>query len=444
MKTHYDVIIFGAGPAGTAAAYGLVGSKSVLVIENDLFGGTCPNRGCDPKKMLYSAVEAKDRVARMQESGLKDVPAIDWKQLMAFKRGYTSQIPSGTKRGLSGAGIDTYHGQAAFLDQHRIQLGDQTTVSADEVILATGRRPRLLDIPGKSFLKTSTDFLDLDALPKHITFVGAGLVSMELANIANKAGSDVDIIHHNDQPLKAFPQPLVAQLVQDMIDDGITFHFNQNLKAVSKNETGYTLTTDLETLASDYVVEAVGRSANSDQLQLENCGVKTSSRGVLVDDHLRTNVSTIYAIGDVVDKAKPKLTPVASFEGRYVAELLTKKTTAPIQYPVIPQILFGTTEVGQVGVGYQEALSKPEKYHVSAFDLTHWYTYNRIKDDVAKAMVIRDANTKQIVGFDVLSSIGEHLLNAFSLVMNLKLSNEQIQDMIFAYPSVSSDLQYLV
>ncbi|MCT3399732.1 FAD-dependent oxidoreductase, partial [Lentilactobacillus hilgardii] len=115
--------------------------------------------------------------------------------------------------------------------------------------------------------------------------VGAGLVSMELANIANKAGSDVDIIHHNDQPLRAFPQPFVAQLVQDMIDDGITFHFNQNLKAVSKNETGYTLTTDLETLASDYVVEAVGRSANSDQLQLENCGVKTSSRGVLVDDH---------------------------------------------------------------------------------------------------------------------------------------------------------------
>lgn len=360
MKNHYDVLIFGAGPAGTAVAYGLAGKKSVLVIENDLFGGTCPNRGCDPKKMLYSAVQTRDRVSRMQGSGLKNVPQIDWPDLMAFKRAYTSQIPAGTRKGLVGAGIETYHGRAKLVDQHQVQLADHTTISADNVVLATGRQPQLPDIPGRSLLKTSNDFLDLDALPKHITFIGAGLVAMELANIASQAG------------------------------------------------------------------------------------VKTDRQGILVDDHLRTSVDGIYAAGDVVAKPQPKLTPVASFEGRYVADSIMGKATQPIQYPVIPRILFGTTEIGQAGVSYQEALAHPDQYRVSSLDLTHWYTYNRVKDNAARAILIRSTKSGRLVGFAGLSAIGEQLLNLLTTVLNLKLTNNQIQHMIFAYPSVASDLQYLV
>lgn len=444
MKNHYDVLIFGAGPAGTAVAYGLAGKKSVLVIENDLFGGTCPNRGCDPKKMLYSAVQTRDRVSRMQGSGLKNVPQIDWPDLMAFKRAYTSQIPAGTRKGLVSAGIETYHGRAKLVDQHQVQLADHTTISADNVVLATGRQPQLPDIPGRSLLKTSNDFLDLDALPKHITFIGAGLVAMELANIASQAGADVDIIHHNDQPLKAFPKPLVDLLVQEMIDDGITFHFDQNVAAVSQSGGGYEITTDKETLASDYVVAAIGRTANVADLQLAKAGVKTDRQGILVDDHLRTSVDGIYAAGDVVAKPQPKLTPVASFEGRYVADSIMGKATQPIQYPVIPRILFGTTEIGQAGVSYQEALAHPDQYRVSSLDLTHWYTYNRVKDNAARAILIRSTKSGRLVGFAGLSAIGEQLLNLLTTVLNLKLTNNQIQHMIFAYPSVASDLQYLV
>lgn len=443
MKDHYDVIVFGAGPAGTAAAFGLVKSKSVLVIENDLFGGTCPNRGCDPKKMLYLAVEAQDRVARMQGSGLKSVPTIDWPQLMTFKRGYTSQIPGGTQRGLENGGIDTYHGDAAFIDDHQIQVGDQV-VSAETFIIATGRKPRLMDIPGKEFLKTSNDFLDLDELPKQITFVGAGPVAMELANIANKAGADVRVIHHNDRPLKHYPEKFVELLVKQMTDEGIHFDFNDEVEAVTQLADGYQVTTHTGEFETDYVVAAVGRDANISMLQLENGGVKATPKGITVDDHLKTTNDNIYAIGDVVAKSAPKLTPVASFEGRYVAQLLSGQTTSPIHYPVIPEILFGATEIGVVGVNEQRATSEPDRYAISSLDLTHWYTYNRIKENTARVLVIREKQTKRIVGFSMVSSISEHLLNVFNLILNLNLTNDRLQQMIFAYPSISSDLQYLV
>ncbi len=443
MKKHYDVIILGAGPAGTAAAYGLSAQKSVLVVENDLFGGTCPNRGCDPKKMLYSAVETRQRVSRMQNSGLTNLPAINWPALMAFKRAYTSTIPDGTRQGLTGAGIETFHGQATFLDDHHLSLDGQT-VMGDTFILATGRRPRTLTIPGHQLLKTSTDFLDLDSLPNHITFVGAGLVTMELANIANEAGATVDIIHHNNRPLKEFPSAFVDELVAQMTTRGIHFYFDTSVTGVKRAGSTLTLSTNNQDFNTDLAIAGVGRIANAENLMLEKCGVSASEHGVQVDEFLRTNVPHIYAIGDVAEKSEPNLTPVASFEGRYVANLLTGQTDQAINYPAIPRILFGTTEIGEVGVSVQTAQQAPERYQITSFDLTHWYTYNRIRDQAAKAYVIRDRDHHQVVGFSILSSISEQLLNAFTVILNRQVTNDEIQRTIFAYPSQASDLQYLV
>lgn len=123
---------------------------------------------------------------------------------------------------------------------------------------------------------------------------------------------------------------------------------------------------------------------------------------------------------------------------------MTGQNTEAIDYPVIPQILFGTAEVSQVGVTYQTAENHPKAYQISTLDLTHWYTYNRLKDPLAQAVIIRATATQQVVGFAAFTTAGEQLLNLFSLIMNLKLSNTQIQEMIFAYPTAASDLTYLM
>nr|WP_263848883.1 FAD-dependent oxidoreductase [Lacticaseibacillus thailandensis] len=156
-KYDYDVVIIGAGPGGLAAAYGLAAQQHVLVVENNLWGGTCPNFGCDPKKMLYGVVEAQRQVRRYQGSGLDGQPRVNWAQMMAFKRSYTDGVPVGTEQGLTQAGIDHLHGTATFRDAHTLVVGDRT-VTTDKVVVATGAHANITDIPGHELLATSTDF----------------------------------------------------------------------------------------------------------------------------------------------------------------------------------------------------------------------------------------------------------------------------------------------
>jgi len=162
MSKQYDVIVIGGGPAGTAMASGLKAQgKSVLIVESDLWGGTCPNRGCDPKKILLSAVEAKQAATNYQGHGLAGVPAIDWPALMTTKRGYTDGINDGTLGGLESQQIDTLHGQAYFRADGELTV-DGEVVTGTDIVIATGQRPNILPIEGQAYFKTSTDFLDLD------------------------------------------------------------------------------------------------------------------------------------------------------------------------------------------------------------------------------------------------------------------------------------------
>lgn len=430
----YQTIVIGAGPAGTAVAYPLAAKQRVLVIERDLFGGTCPNRGCDPKKMLYSAIETKLQANHMQGFGLSGEPQINWPDLMAFKRAYTSQIPVGTQRGLTSAGITTIRDAPTFIDAHTLQIAGEK-VTTDNIVIATGQTPRALDIPGHQWAKTSTDFLDLDQLPNRITFIGGGYISFELANIAAVAGAKVTLIHHNDRPLKAFPQDLVDALINQMTAIGIDVKLETTPTEIQQSSGHFTVQTSNDAIESDLVINATGRIPNLADLNLSDIGVLTDEHGIQVSDHLKTTVDNVYAIGDVVSRREPKLTPVAGFEGAYVAQSILGSTTAPIHYPVIPTIVFGTEKLAQVGVSVNTALAQPDAYTVEHLDVTHWYTYNRIKDPTAQALVVKDA-AHNVVGIASLSSVADELINTF--VDQLTPTGSPI----YAYPTPASDLSY--
>ncbi len=439
--TQYDVIVIGGGPAGLAAATGLAKSKRVLVIERDLWGGTCPNRGCDPKKMLYRAAEVQTAAQRMQDSGLKTVPTVDWPQLMAYKRGYTTQVPTGTLAGLKASGIETRHGAPHFVDAHTVALGTEQFTAAD-IIIATGREPARPDVPGAELLQTSNEFLDLDALPKTIAFLGAGYVSLELANIAAAAGAEVHLINRSKRALRAFDIRAVATLREQMAAKRIQFHDDvqlQSVEAVSdgvrlQGAPGFDLTVAM-------AISAVGR-VPAVALDLAAAGVATTAKGIAVDGFMQTNVPHVYAIGDVVAKAQPKLTPVASFEGRYLARHLSGMTE-PIQYPVIPEIVFGATELAQVGVTLAAANAAPQRYSVLDQDVTHWYTYNRVQEAGARVVTITDRQTQRLAGALVVGAHAEELINQFT-AMIANGTSTNAKELIYAYPSAASDLQYLL
>ncbi|MCI1983327.1 MAG: NAD(P)/FAD-dependent oxidoreductase [Bifidobacteriaceae bacterium] len=447
---NFDTIVIGAGPAGLAAAYPLAAAhKKVLVVESDLWGGTCPNRGCDPKKMLYSAVETKQAVGRMRDHGIDGDVSVDWPDLMAFKRAYTSKVPQGTQQGLENSAIATAHGQARFLDAHTITVseageGDSAhTYQAETFIIATGERARPLDIPGAELLGTSTDFLDFDELPKRLVFIGGGYISFELANIAAEAGSTVTLIHHNDRPLRAFPETLVNQLMELMTARGIDIRLSTQVSGAARDTNGRVrLDTDNGVIVADAVINATGRIPNVDGLGLEAAGVDTTARGIVVDDRLRTSTATISAIGDVVARVQPKLTPVAGFEGRYVAARILETTSAAIEYPDIPTIVFGTEKLAQIGVTIDEA-NKSSRYAVKTFDTTHWYTYNRVQDPQATVMVVEDSTRNNaVVGVAALSSVADEIINQYAEKFAQGETPSDSTAPIYAYPSPASDLGY--
>lgn len=441
--THYDAIVIGGGPAGSAAAYKLKGAgKKTAIFENDLWGGTCPNRGCDPKKVLLSAVEARDRMIQLKGKGFADVPYVNWSELEQFKETFTEPVSAGTKKGLENSKIDTFEGSAKFVGDKKLVLNDET-YTADKFIIATGQHPSILNIDGSENLITSNEFLSLKKMPKSITFIGAGYIAMELANIAAATGAQVDIIHHNDRPLKEFDQELVNEMVKQMQNKGIKFHFNVDVDGVKKTGDQFKVSgNDLE-LETGLVVCATGRIPSVEKLALDQTGVEYTKHGIKVNDNLQSTNADIYAVGDVVDKVEPKLTPVAGFEANYAVDHLLGKASGPIEYPAIPTLVYGSPKLAKVGVSIDQAKNDSDKYQVVTTELTNWFTYHRINEPKAVAKIVFDQN-KQIVGATILTEQADELINLLTMAINQKIDNAGVQKIIFGYPTVASDLEYLI
>jgi glutathione reductase (NADPH) len=230
----FDVIVIGVGMAGLSVAHKAASAgKKVAVVDSRPYGGTCALRGCDPKKVLVGAAEVVDWQRRMTGHGVSGEARIDWGELMAFKRTFTEPVPQKLETNLDKQGVATYHGETRFIGPNRLQVGEDT-LTGEHIVIAAGAKPRELGIPGAECVSTSTDFLELEALPKRIIFIGGGYISFEFAHIAARAGAEVTILHRSERPLQGFDPDLVARLVDASSELGIDVRVNTEVTAVEK------------------------------------------------------------------------------------------------------------------------------------------------------------------------------------------------------------------
>ncbi|WP_187432060.1 Glutathione amide reductase (plasmid) [Roseobacter fucihabitans] len=318
----YDSIVIGGGSAGMAfaTAAAKLGAR-ILVIERAELGGTCVNRGCVPKKILWSAgqIARTTRAAAAQNIATKTV--IDYQALIAKRDAHIADIRDIYAGNLDDAGVALLRGQAAIIDARTVDVGD-TTYTANQIILACGGRPAEMNIPGAALLSNSNDVLGWTTRPDRITIIGGGYIGCEFAAIFHALGSDVTLIHNGPHLLDTFPKNLALHVQNGLASSGIRIRTEDGVTAVKQTGTslGYTCASGL-TDTADAVVAAAGRTPNIDQLgQFAETLVVADTGALAISDQFETSQPGVYAIGDIADRLP--LTPVATADGTALAHML--------------------------------------------------------------------------------------------------------------------------
>lgn len=434
----YDVIFIGSGHANWHAAVTLKqAGKSVAIVEEDTLAGTCTNYGCDAKILLDGPFELVDQLHQYDKLGVEVNTKINWSQMMAYKHQVIDPLSVQMGMLFKQMGIDILMGHGSLLDGHTVQVADQR-YTATNIVLGTGQRPASLPVDGSDFIHDSREFLDLEEMPNHLTFVGAGIISLEFASMAAMLGSAVTVVEFGDRALGAFNQEHVQQLVKKLESAGVNFLFNEGLASVSKNDddTFTAKTTAGTEIKTDYVLGATGRIPNVENLVLETVGIDFNKRGIVVNDHLQTTVDSIYASGDVIDKNIARLTPTATFESNYIAGQILGINGAAIDYPVIPSVVFTMPRLAQAGVTVAEANENPEKYHVQAVPYGKRLAFQYKNELDADLELIFDKEN-YLVGAEISGNDAPDLINILVMIINQHMSANDLGKQIFAFPSSS-------
>lgn len=335
-------------------------------------------------------------------------------------------------------GIKIITGHGELTDTHTVQVAG-STYTADTIVVGTGQRPAKLAIPGADLMHDSRDFLDLPTMPKRLTLIGAGIISLEFANMAVLLGSEVHIIEFADRALPAFYSEHVEKMIAHLQAAGVHFHFGEALSQVTKSATGLLATTKNGlTIESDDIITATGRIPNIEHLGLTKVGIKTDRHGIIVDDHLQTNIPNIYASGDVISKTLPKLTPTATFESNYIAGQLLGSTAA-IDYPVIPSVVFTLPRIAQVGIPVEAAKLDTEHFHVQALPYGKLLAFQYQNEVDADLQLIFDQEN-YLVGASIYGNGAPDLINLLTMIITDHVSANTLSQKIFAFPSASAGI----
>src|SRR5579859_420590 len=450
MRKQFDLIVIGTGSAASTVAHECRSAGwDVAIVDSRPFGGTCALRGCDPKKVLVGAADVLDWARRMNQRGVRSNSSrIDWPELMRFKRTFTDPVPKSHEQGFVKAGIKTFHGRARFTDCTAVNVGD-ALLEGRHVVVATGAMPRKLGIPGEQYVTTSEQFLELEKLPERIVFIGGGYISFEFAHVAARAGAEVTILHRGGRPLQGFDPDLVNQLVARTERLGARGEVRAEVAAVEKSDDKLTVRCSIankhEPCEADLVVHGAGRVPEIHDLNLAAAGVQADELGVRLNEYLQSvSNPAVYAAGDAAAGGLPPLTPVAGYEGRIVASNLLKGNHRKVETIAVPTIVFTIPPLAAVGLSEQAALQKGLRFRVKKEDTSGWYSSRRVAEDCSGFKVMVEEGTDHILGAHLLGPHADEVINIFALAMQTETPASRLKHAIFGYPTVGSDVKYML
>lgn len=445
----FDVFVIGTGTAGKSVAYDCAAEgMNVAIADNREYGGTCANRGCDPKKVLVGVTEAFQRAKNLKGKGIEGDLKIDWNSLQEFKSTFTDAVPVVHERKLKEAGITLYHQSPKFLDGNTLSV-EGKSIRAKNIVIATGQKAMDLKIPGREYLKISDDFLAMDELPESIVFIGGGYIGMEFAHIAARCGAKVTVIEAASRPLISFDADVVSHLQSVSEKLGVKFIFDAEVSEVEKLRKNYRVSfrkgENTGSVTARMVFNTAGREPSTDELDLKKGNVTFENTGITVNEYLQNPANpSVYACGDVSASGAPPLTPVSSQEARIVSMNLRKGNYTKMNFPPIPSVVFTIPQLASIGMTEEEAKERKFDYAVRYKSVPNWFNAKRIhaEEYVFKTLVDKESNL--ILGAHILGYQAAEMINLFVFAMCGKITVDQFKTMIFAYPTWGNEIKGMV
>jgi len=449
MAENFDVVILGTGNAGMGAAgVTRAAGKSVAMIESRDVGGTCPIRGCVPKKVLVAAAQVLHQIdlAPRHHISVGDVK-LDWPALVARERTFVDGVPDDFRKSLENREIELIEGRAKFVGENAIAVNGRT-LEAENIVIATGSTPRELPLNGTDLMITSDEILELATLPERLVFIGGGVIALEFGHVFARAGTEVTILEVMDRLLPRMEADAVAQIHQESERIGIKILTGVTVDGIAAAgnalQVNFTHDGKQQSIEADRVANGAGRVPDVAGLDLDAGNVAHDRLSLSVTEELRsTSNAHVWVAGDAVG-GTAQLSPVASYEGRIVGNnILNGGGQTPV-YGHIPATVYTVPALASVGMTEQEATASGRSFQVKGGDMSSWRSSMTHAETVSFSKVLVEDGTNAILGAHIVGHGAEEIIHLFAMVMKHDLGASALSDMVYAYPTFASDIKFMV
>lgn len=439
----YDLFVIGAGSGGVRAAR--IAAKhgaKVAVAEEHRVGGTCVIRGCVPKKLLvYASQFAEEFEDAVGFGWTSEKVSFDWATLIENKDREIDRLNKAYTRSLEGAGAELVLERAELVDRHTVRLASGRNISAKHILIATGATPFVpRHLPGHELAITSNEIFHLEKLPRRICIVGGGYIAVEFAGIMQGLGVETILIYRGEQILRGFDDDVRAHLSAEMQKKGIEIRTGANVSKIEKSGDGVRITLeDGAAIGAGHIMFATGRIPNVMGLGLENVAVGlTPHYAVKVDDHSRTTVENIYAVGDVTNRVN--LTPVAIREGQAFADTVFGGQDVKVEHTLIPTAVFSQPEIGAVGLTEAEARKAHAKVDIYKTDFRPMKHTLSGRDERMLMKLVVDGESDRVLGCHICGPGAGEMGQLLAISIRLGAKKSDFDATLAVHPTASEEL----